>query len=348
MKKGIVAVDLFCGAGGLTRGLLDAGIEVKKGYDIDSRLKNTYEKNNQGVKFYDEDICTLNKTKILKNIDKKNKYFMLAGCAPCQPFSSINNKDINEDKRSSLLLEFGRLIQEIKPDFIFVENVPGLKKGKGASIYKKFEKALKDENYFFKSNILDAKDYGVPQKRKRLVLIASKHTHIEIPIATHGTKDSELKPYVTVRDVISKYPRIWAGKRHKEIPNHESRNLEEINKLRLKYIKKNGGTRLDLPEHLKLKCHLKHDGHSDVYGRMKWDDVSPTLTCKCTSISNGRFVHPTQARGISIREAAALQTFKDDYVFEGTLTDTTKWIGNAVPVKFSRVFGDYFIKIGRN
>ena len=344
MKKGIVAVDLFCGAGGLTRGLLDAGIEVKKGYDIDSKLKNTFEKNNNGVKFYHVDIRNLKKDDILENLDLENNYLLLAGCAPCQPFSEINKKNLKKDQRKYLFLQFGRLIEEIKPDFVFAENVPGLKKGRGKSIFEEFEKILIKEKYFYRSDILDAKNYGVPQKRKRFVLIASRHAPVEIPEATHGPKSFMEKPYVTVRDVISKYPRIKAGKKHEQIPNHESRDLEEINKLRLKYIKKNGGSRLDLPDNLKLKCHSNHEGHTDFYGRMKWDDVAPTLTCKCTSISNGRFAHPTQARGISIREAAALQTFKDDYVFEGTLMETTKWIGNAVPVQFSKVFGDYFIK----
>ncbi len=343
-KKGIIAVDLFCGAGGLTRGLLDAGIKVKKGFDIDPKLKDTFEKNNDDAKFYCVDVRNIGKEDVLGNLDLENNYLLLAGCAPCQPFSEINKKNPKNDKRKDLLLEFGRLIEETEPDFIFVENVPGLKKGRGRLIFRKFEKILIKNKYFYKSDILDAKDFGVPQKRKRFILLASKYASVEIPLAIHGSKDSGKKPYITVREAISKYPIIRAGKKHKEIPNHECQDLKEINKLRLKYIRKNGGSRLDLPDHLKLKCHSKHDGHTDVYGRMSWDDVSPTLTCKCTSISNGRFSHPTQARGISIREAAALQTFEDDYIFYGNLTDITKWIGNAVPVRFSKVFGDYFIK----
>ncbi len=185
MKKGIVAVDLFCGAGGLTRGLLDAGINVKKGFDIDPKLKDTFEKNNEGAKFYHEDIRNLKKKEILENLDLVNNYLLLAGCAPCQPFSEINKKNIIKDKRKYLLLEFGRLIEEIKPDFIFVENVPGLKTGRGKSIFRKFEKILIKEKYFYKSEILDAKDYGVPQKRQRFILIASIHAPVEIPESTH-------------------------------------------------------------------------------------------------------------------------------------------------------------------
>ena len=135
------------------------------------------------------------------------------------------------------------------------------------------------------------------------------------------------------------------GEKNLFIPNHECRDLSEINRKRLKFIKKDGGSRKDLPRKLILKCHLNHNGHGDVYGRMRWGEVSPTLTCKCTSISNGRFGHPSQNRAISVREAAAIQTFSDNYIFYGNLTDSTRWIGNAVPVKFTRVLGEYFINL---
>ena len=344
IKKGIIAVDIFCGAGGLTRGLLDAGIKVKKGYDIDPGLKDTYEKNNEGVNFYCVNVSELKKEEILKDLDLENNYLLLAGCAPCQPFSRINKNDGEDDRRKFLLLEFGRIVKEIKPDFIISENVPGLKRGKGRIIFEHFEKILEDENYFFDSDILNAKDFGVPQNRKRLILLASKHRPVKIPEGKYGLLKPGKKPYLTVRDAISKYPKIEAGGKHPSITNHVTRNLSRTNKLRMKYIKPNGGSRFDLPPRLQLECHKKHTGHTDVYGRMRWDDVAPTLTCKCVSISNGRFGHPDQARGISVREAAALQTFKDKYIFYGTLTDTTGWVGNAVPVKFSRVLGDYFIE----
>jgi len=340
MGKGIIAVDFFCGAGGLTRGLLDGGIAVKKGFDNDPGLKDTYEKNNPGAAFFSKDICKVTKEDVLEGLNTKDNFLLLAGCAPCQPFSRLLRKNKREDSRANLLLQFGRLVSEVRPDFVFVENVPGLKNGKGKMIFSQFEGILKKERYFFISNILDAKDYGVPQKRKRLVLLASRHFEIGIPPATHGLLDKNRLPYVTVKDAIARFPIIRAGDKHKDIPNHECRDLSELNKKRLKHIKKNGGTRLDLPKRLRLKCHKKHNGHTDVYGRMKWDDVSPTLTCKCNSISNGRFGHPTQLRAISVREAAALQTFQDNYIFYGNMSENSKWVGNAVPPLFARYLAE--------
>lgn len=332
-RKKIIAVDLFCGAGGLTRGLLDAGIEVKKGYDNDPKLKATFEKNNPGAEFFCRDISALTKEEVLEGIDRNKVFLLLAGCAPCQPFSSLLREGKTRDIRKNLLLAFGRLVSEIRPDFVFAENVPGLKKGKGKEIFRKFEDILRKEDYYFVSDLLDAKDYGVPQKRRRLVLLSSLHGDVSIPESTHGKNKI---PYVTVREAISGYPRIKAGRIHKKVVNHTTRALSEINLERMRYIKKDGGTRRDLPERLRLECHKNHDGHTDVYGRMKWDACAPALTCKCTSISNGRFGHPSQLRGISVREAAALQTFRDDYVFYSeTLSDNTKWVGNAVPPLFA-------------
>ncbi len=342
--KGIIAVDLFCGAGGLTRGLLDAGITVVKGFDINPKFKKTYEDNNPGVSFIPKDVSQLNKQEILDKIDVKNNYFLLAGCAPCQPFSTINKQSLQEDNRKSLLFEFGRIMEEIKPNFIFIENVPGLATGKGKRIFNEFKKRLDTLGYFYVYRIVDAKKYGVPQTRKRLILIASDKVPIDFPQQTHG-KDMPLIPYVKVRDVISKYPAIRDGAKHKKTPNHETRSLSEINRQRMSLIKKNGGSRKELPAELELECHKNHKGHADVYGRMRWDDVAPTLTCKCTSISNGRFGHPTQRRGISVREAAALQTFKDDYIFYETLTLNTLMVGNAVPPLLAKKMGEVFVNL---
>ena len=344
MNKGVVAVDLFCGAGGLTRGLLDAGIKVKKGYDLDKKSAETYEKNNN-IPFYERNVSDINGKELKSDLDIKNNYFLLAGCAPCQPFSLINKREIDGDDRRILLLQFGRLIKEAKPDFIFMENVPGLMKGKGKDIFKAFIKILDEEKYKYDFNVLDARDYGVPQKRKRLVLLASKHGEIKIPVPEFGPRSRNKIPYITVRGAIEKYDKIMVGK-DSPIQNHEARRLSETNQIRLKFIKKNGGSRSDLPENLVLECHKDYKGHGDVYGRMKWEEPAPTLTCKCTSISNGRFAHPSQDRGISVREAAAIQTFDDDYVFYGPIGQTTKMVGNAVPVRFAKELGSVFLKNG--
>ena len=201
---------------------------------------------------------------------------------------------------------------------------------------------LSSKGYSWDCKIINAKDYGVPQNRKRLIIIASKHNPISLPDPTHGPFSKSKKKYITVMEAISRYPPVRAGNLHKKILNHEARDLGLKNKKRLKLIKKNGGSRLDLPSHLQLECHKNHSGHRDVYGRMRWDSVSPTLTCKCTSISNGRFGHPTQTRAISVREAAALQSFDDKFIFYGSLTQNTKWIGNAVPPLLSYRLGRVF------
>ncbi|APH39896.1 hypothetical protein BHR79_05165 [Methanohalophilus halophilus] len=339
----MVAVDLFCGAGGLTRGLLDAGIQVKKGYDIEERLKETYEKNNEGSEYHCTDIRKVSGNSLLQDIDLGNNYLLLAGCAPCQPFSSINKSTNDKDGRKILLLEFGRLIEEVRPDLIFVENVPGLKNGKGKYVLQQFEQILKNMGYHYIYETLNAKEFGVPQKRKRFILLASKHGNVDLPSPTHGPKSPGNRPYVTVRKAISKYPPVTAGGIYSKIPNHNAPNISEKNRMRLKQVTKDGGSRTDWSEDLELYCHKNHRGHTDVYGRMKWDDVAPTLTCKCTSISNGRFGHPTQTRAISVREAAAIQTFDDDYIFYGPMSVITKWVGNAVPVKFAKIFGSHFI-----
>jgi len=344
MKGGVVAVDLFCGAGGLTKGLSDAGIKVIKGYDFDKEASETYERNNKDSKFFHIDITQLKREDLIDGINKENNFFLLAGCAPCQPFSRINQKEISKDERKNLVLKFGELIKETSPDFVFMENVPGLVNNKGKKIFQKFLKILNEYEYFYDFKILNTMHYGIPQRRKRLVLIASKHSEVKIPESTHGFSD-EKYPFVKLKEVFDKYTPLKAGEKDSIIPNHESRNIENINLRRLNLIRKNGGSRKELPKELILKCHLKHKGHGDVYGRMSLDDVSPTLTCKCTSISNGRFGHPTQDRAISVREAAAIQTFPDNYIFYGNMSENTRWVGNAVPVQFAKVFGEYFIKL---
>ena len=342
MKKGLVAVDLFCGAGGLTKGLSDAGINVLKGYDSDAKVSETYERNNRRSNFFHMDVVKLKKKELLDGIDRENNFFLLAGCAPCQPFSLINRKGIEGDDRRNLVLKFGRLIRETLPDFVFMENVPGLVNGKGKVIFKKFLAILDNYKYFYDYKVLNVADYGVPQRRKRLVLIASKGIKVKIP----GNLSSD--NIVTLKEILTKYPPIKAGEKHPGISNHEARGLSELNLERLQRIRKNGGSRTDLPSEFILKCHKKHKGHTDVYGRMSFDNLAPTLTCKCTSISNGRFGHPTQNRAISVREAAAIQTFPDDYEFYGNMSENTRWVGNAVPVMFARAFGEYFINLSSN
>ncbi|MFA6328364.1 MAG: DNA cytosine methyltransferase [Candidatus Micrarchaeia archaeon] len=340
MRK-IIAVDFFCGAGGATHGLRKAGIKVLKGLDIDPSAKKTYERNNPGSKFVLADVQTVTEKSVMKGIRRRGKVLLFVGCAPCQPFSLHNRNPKPGDERKSLILSFGRLISKIRPEYIFVENVPRFGKEKNY-FFRKFRKMLAYK-YVIQYGIMDAKDYGVPQSRKRFVLIGRLKgfgTDITIPLASHG---HGLIPYVTVRDAISKYPRITTRSTSKFPPNHITQKLGPKNLQRIKLIRKDGGSRSDLPPELVLECHKTHRGHRDVYGRMAWNLPSPTLTCKCTSITNGRFGHPEQNRAITVREAAAIQTFPDKYIFYGNLKSISRHVGNAVPVSLAHVIGKMFV-----
>lgn len=348
LNKKVVAIDLFCGAGGLTRGLLDAGINVRYGVDLDDNFRRTYNENNKPAIFYRADVRSLSGLDLNRQLNiQPDEYFLLAACAPCQPFSR-HNKDHRYDRRKSLLLEVGRILEEFerKPDCLFIENVPAISKVDEGRILKQFNKILDALGYYYKSEIVDAKNYGIPQTRKRFIMIAIKkdlyNGELSFPEKTHG-KDK--LPYKTVRETISHLPVLRAGQQHDQVSNHEAANLSEINLRRLSCIPKNGGSRDSWPKELILKCHESHSGHKDVYGRMKWDAPSPTLTCKCISISNGRFGHPTQLRAISLREAALLQTFPENYNFYGMFQNMAMQIGNAVPVLLAQVFGKHLLSL---
>lgn len=345
-KKQIVAIDFFCGAGGVTKGLSQAGINVIAGIDIDPEFKLTYETNNSPSAFIEKDIrgVTADEIQTLLEPYRDDSFILFAGCAPCQPFSSHYNgeSDGRSDRRKYALKIFGQLVDEVEPDFIFSENVPGIEEKYNGKIMNSFISTISKKYYPPAKEIIDAKSYGVPQTRKRLIIMASRFGPIELPQKTHGPG---LIDYVTVRDVIEKYPRIKAGSTHESIPNHKTPALSKLNLRRIKTTLKNGGGRNDWPKDLRLKCHKKKGcGHSDVYGRMKWDAPAPTLTCRCYSLSNGRFGHPTQARAISFREAATLQTFPEDYVFYGKSNFSIgTQIGNAVPVMLAQVIGEKFM-----
>ena len=343
----IVAIDLFCGAGGLTRGLLDAGIDVVCGIDLDEKCSLTYESNNirkngKSVKYIKTDIRQIDGDD-LKNIFKESDgdYFMLAGCAPCQPFSRKNVKR-NADGRVNLLMEFARLIESTEPDFIFMENVPEIEKIHN-KVLSRFTGVLKDKGYFYDSKIINAKDYGVPQNRKRFVLIASKLCKITIPVFVHDENNG----YFTVRDAIgdiNKFPTILAGESHETIFNHRCSNLSDLNLKRLKYTPVNGGSRKNWPNELVLECHKKISGHWDAYGRMRWDSPAPTLTTRFSSITTGRYAHPEQNRAISMKEGAVIQSFPYEYKFYGNMQEIARQIGNAVPPKMAKEISKAFVE----
>jgi DNA (cytosine-5)-methyltransferase 1 len=228
------------------------------------------------------------------------------------------------------------------PEYVFVENVPGLQKvWKSDGIFKKFTDFLNKANYSVDYEIVASQNYGVPQHRRRLVLIASRIGKIKHPHKTHGPNTTNNK-FSSVWDWIGHFPPIMAGESHPTIPDHKAASLSSINLERINSTPQGCG-RESWPSHLKLDCHKKHMGHTDVYGRMKWHEPASGLTTRCISLSNGRFGHPVQNRAISIREAACLQTFPEDFIFFGSLNSKARQIGNAVPVKLAETFGRNFI-----
>ena len=323
----LTAIDLFCGCGGLTRGLRDAGIRVVKGIDNDETARETYESNNPGSKFIHSDIREVSPDRVMENVDRSGG-LLLAGCAPCQPFSEHVLKG-TRDKRRSLIGHIRTLVECILPDYVLVENVPRFRRGN--PYLTAFRRTLRDNGYSIDERVVDAKHYGVPQTRKRYVLLASRLGLITIPEGRERFK--------TVRDAISHFPKLDAGQSRPEVQNHTAPGLSAKLMKRLVLTPKNGGSRRHTPKSMWIRCHLHHTGHTDTYGRMSWDTPAPTLTCRCISLSNGRFGHPEQDRTISVREAAALQTFPDDYVFYASMNRNAAHIGNAVPVSLARTLG---------
>ncbi|MGX2969234.1 DNA cytosine methyltransferase [Ursidibacter sp. B-7004-1] len=336
----IEAVDLFCGAGGLTAGLQKTGIKVKAGYDIEETCRFPFEFNNAAA-FINKDVSTVDKEEILSWYSDK-KIRLLAGCAPCQPFSKYNQgKDTSTDKKWPLLYSFARLIRETKPELITMENVPEVVKHQ---VYHDFVAELKELGYFIWADTIKCVDYGLPQQRKRHVLLASIFGEVSMISPTHNENN-----WVTVEDVISHLPKIEAGQTCETDRLHRAMALSEINLKRIQ-ASKPGGTWRDWPEELRTECHRRASGatYSAVYGRMSWDKPSPTMTTLCYGYGNGRFGHPEQDRAISLREAAIFQAFPEDYQFcpndkPINLNTIGKMIGNAVPVTLGEIIGKSFL-----
>lgn len=333
-------IDFFCGCGGTSSGLQAAGMTIAAGIDVDPVAINTYKENFPNAITFNDDINNI-KTEDLKYVAKKKRSdkLVFAACAPCQPFSAQNrNKKVN-DKRVCLLDQMHRFIEKLTPDYILLENVPGMQKVKEGP-FGRFLKLLTDFGYSIDFGVLDAAEYGVPQHRKRLVLIAAKDSKIKLPEPKYGPG---MIPFKVVRDAIGNYPAIDSGEKSKTIRDHESAKLSPLLKKRISVLK-NGEDRRAWPEELQLKCHKDCRTHTDVYGRLSWDKPSVTLTTKCISLSNGRFGHPEQNRALSVREAASIQTFPETYLFKGTLWQKARQIGNAVPPKLAEILGKEIIK----
>lgn len=328
-------VDLFCGVGGLTCGLEKAGLNVVAGYDLDATCEYAYNHNNN-AKFINSDIKDVSGKeikKILQGYDIK----ILAGCAPCQPFSRHQKDKYNRKKHKDwkLLYQFARLVEEVKPQIVSMENVPELVK---EQVFMDFINILEEQNYNITYKIVNAADYGIPQRRKRLLLLASSEKQIKLIEPTH-------KKAVTVREVIAGLSPVGAGEPNNTDKLHVASSLSEKNLERIRHSIP-GGTWKNWPEELILNCHRKKSGqsYSSVYGRMSWDDVAPTITTQFIGYGTGRFGHPEQDRALTLREGAMLQTFPVNYSFvpEGekiVLKNIARHIGNAVPPRLGEIVG---------
>lgn len=335
MTNKIVGIDLFCGVGGLTHGLRNAGIRIPAGIDVAEECAYAFEYNNPGSRFLLQDVAAL-KGEDLESIWAGAENRLLAGCAPCQPFSTFRQSaSLSEDNRYFLLSEFARLIGESKPELVTMENVPNLEK---KSIFCDFVGVLEAEGYRVSYQVVDCQDFGIPQARKRLVLLASR---------IGAAPNLSFKPMrTTVRDRISNLPKLAAGEIHKNDKLHRCASLTKLNIKRIR-ASKPGGSWREWPEEILSSCHRRASGkgYTPVYGRLEWDKPSVTLTTQCYNYGSGRFGHPEQDRALSLREAALLQDFPFDYEFEpkGMRYPTTKisrMIGNAVPVGLGRVIGN--------
>ena len=327
MKK-YFAIDLFSGCGGLSEGLRNAGFDVSAAFDNDADSVATYRLNHPDTKVFEGDIRNVN-TADIKKILNGSPLHLLAGCPPCQGFSSmrrLNKKRSKRDNRNNLVLEYLRFVKALKPLTIMMENVPGLV---NYNLFKYVVRELQKLGYNPKFKPVSIQQYGIPQRRKRLVVVGSLLGDIDIAPAT-GEK-------VTVRDMIGHIESVskTADPVHKIVASHTPKIMK-----RIKATQKNGGSRTDLPKRFELKCH-KGDGvgFNDVYGRLRWDDYSSTITGGCLNPSKGRFLHPQEDRAITAREAALLQTFPKTYKFPTDISKTSisLLIGNALPPKFSYI-----------
>ena len=330
----IEAIDLFCGIGGLTYGLRQADIDVLAGLDNDQSCQHPYEKNND-CKFISADVSKYDFNE-MRSIYSQDSIRVLVGCAPCQPFSShtfkIKNKE--NDIRWSLINYFLQAVKVLDPHVISMENVRGITK---TEIFEKFVKNVEELGYEIDYEVVYCPDYGIPQNRSRLVLLASKLGKIQVPEKTHSKEN-----YVTVGDIIKKLPKIKPGEIYRKDPIHRAKNLSPLNIERIKQSKPKGSWK-DWDERLLPNCYRKESGqtYTAVYGRMSWKEVSPTITTQFFNYGSGRFGHPKQDRGLSIREGALLQTFPEDYDFgeEIFMAKTGRHIGNAVPPRLGFVIG---------
>jgi DNA (cytosine-5)-methyltransferase 1 len=333
-------IEAFCGAGGLSLGLARAGFHIRFAFDHDPIAIDTY-RNNLSHPCLELDATEVTGSELLKHAGLQDEgVSVLAGGPPCQGFS-IQRRGADEDPRNELLLRFLDWVREIKPTFFLIENVSGLRGKRGKEHLAQLCEMAKGLGYFPHQQLLNAADFGVPQIRKRVIIVGELpidgRVFFQFPEPTHSEGQ-----WVTVREAIGDLPSPpQDGSEHPDWWNHRSDRLSAKNKLRISYVPEGGG-RSDIPNHLRLACHAVDPnvaGHRYVYGRLAWDEPAGTITARFDSLTRGKFGHPAESRTISLREGARLQGFPDDFVFEGTKVEVARQIGNAVPPPLAKAIG---------
>jgi DNA (cytosine-5)-methyltransferase 1 len=348
-------IDLFCGIGSASLGFEKAGFEIAGALDIDLGACENYTLN-LGVKAINEDIRNMPGRRILELIGiERGEVDLLVGCPPCQGFSSLGKTRRTRPRHleNGLVEIFAKRIVEILPKIVVFENVPGILYRNHRRYTQFLITELSKAGYSYVTDVLESAFYGVPQFRKRVVVIAARDDFadgLRIPPQTHfppAEAQGEQERWLTVRDAIGDLPPLRAGESHPTIPGHVAPNHFKKTLEIIRNIPKDGGSRSDLPKHLWLQCHhkLTEGGAENVYGRMGWDVPSPTITTRCTNPSSGRFIHPEQDRAITPREAARLQTIPDHFEIHGWKRNTEIWIGNAMPTRLAEVLGAYVLPL---
>ncbi len=340
----LTACDIFAGGGGLTVGLKRAGFAVVSAVEIEPHAFATYKANHSEVTVYQQDIRTVAGIDLMR-VAPSGRLDMLACCPPCQGFSSLTSKHRRDDPRNVLVREVGRIVTEVQPLTLMMENVPGLA-AKGKPLFDELIKLLDDNGYIPTWDVLQVADYGVPQNRRRLVLLAGRGFKIDLPAPTHS-RDGKggLPTWNTIDNVLKGLPEPVTLNEAKKCDGpiaakwHVVRCLTPQNMRRIKQAQPGEAWWNGIPKRLRPVCHgSKIAGFSNVYGRMKWGSVSPTITGGCTTFSKGRFGHPTEDRTISVLEAALLQTFPHDYLFDTPFMEhACTIIGNALPCDFAAI-----------
>jgi len=322
-----IAVDLFSGCGGLTLGLKQAGFRVAAAVEIDDLAVESYKANHPGVRIWHTDIRKLPAAKVKQQLRrKKHPLDLLAGCPPCEGFSgltTLNGRRRRRDPRNELIFEFLRFVRVLRPRAVMMENVPGLLRNHRLS---RFVRALESMGYACTYGVLDAADYGVPQRRRRFILVAGKSRTIRFGRPSNRRK--------TVRDALRNLTKRSNADALRTLPERRSEAIATL----IRRIPRNGGSRAALGTKRQLRCHKDFDGFHDVYGRMEWDAVAPTITSGFVNPSKGRFLHPVRNRTVTLREGALLQGFPATYRFSlrrGKFP-AAEMIGNALPPPFVR------------